>query len=192
VERYPQPRTSMRGAGEAGVWWYAVPRGVNRGSRALGPQPRARRRLDPSQGGWTRRRHTDGAQPLAAPLIRFARFYEASRPRPRSPLPAATGSPITGTRCGLGAGVPSQRLQGRRALTLGRSADCGAPGALYRGRRGEPLWSPRERTPQVEPAAHQASAHSRSRRSLAELGTTMAGRSRPMTYDLRLTTTCFT
>jgi len=119
---------------------------------------------------------------------------------PTTPLPAATGSPITGTRCGLGAGVPSQRLQGRRALTLGRSADCGAPGVQYRGRRGEPLWSPRERTPQVEPAAHQVSVHSRSRRSLhfvqgrllAELGMTMAGRSRPMTYDLRLTTTCFT
>ena len=52
---------------------------------------------------------------------------------------------------GLGVGCSSQRLPGRRALTLGRGADCGAPGVRYRGRRGEPLWRRENGHPRSSP-----------------------------------------
>jgi len=143
-----------------------VLRGVNRGSLALGPQPRARRRLDPSQGAWTRRRHTDGAQPLAAPLIRFARFYEASRPRPRSPPPGLS------SRCGLGAGVFFAAAPRAASPHPGSECRLRRPRRAVQGATRRAALETRERTPQVESAVRNIPAHPRSRRSLATLGMT--------------------
>jgi len=86
----------------------------------------------------------------AAPLIRFARFYEASRPRPRSPPrgKALLVSCQWARRWGAvaaGSGSASPHPQAGCRLRRPRRAVQGAT------RRA--AWRPRERTPQVEPAA---------------------------------------
>ena len=164
------------------------PRGVN-GARERSASAARRRRLDPSQGAWTRRRHTDGAA-AAAPLIRLARFYEASRPRPRSP---PRGAASLETANGLGAGCPSQRLRGRRTRsdTPSRACQCAAP-----ARRREDAASPgvHERTPQIaaRPQRPHSSGHLDCAPAEPSSRSDDAG-----AYDLRLTTydlrlPCFT
>ena len=80
---------------------------------------------------------------------------------------------------GPGAGGPGERVPCRRALTSAGRADCGAPGMLYRGRRGEDAWNTRDRSPQAGPGAHWGTDHCCRETGEACLAPTRSSRQRP-------------